>query len=527
LETALNDIQRANLDSLLYFWPEIILVAGVLGLFIADIVVRGEKRVPVLVGLAYAALLGSAATTWYMADVPAATIFSKLLVHDALAIYFKWLFLVATGVAVWMAVPSKEIARARLGEYFALLLAMCLGMNLMAASVDLLMVYLSLEMVSLISYVLAGYRRADRRAAEASLKYVIFGAVASGIMLFGISYLYGLLGTTDLDQMHSLLQSFAQGIARRGALATAGGQTALLVAVVFVLCGIGYKVASVPWHMWCPDVYEGSPTPFTAYLSVAPKAAGFAVALRVFFGGMSAVDGPGLDKVAQIAANVPWPAILGAVAAVTMTLGNLAALNQNNLKRLLAYSSIAHAGYVMMGLSSASNLGNMSVLLYLSFYLLMNLGAFLVVEMVTRAGGSESIFEYRGLSKRAPFAAVSFAIILFSLTGLPPLAGFIGKFYLFYAVVQKAGSVSALGGDPTGWWALALIGVLNSAVSLYYYARVVKAMFLEKSDDERPLEFPVSYTGLLACLTGGLVIFGIWWAPISDAATNAIKAMVG
>jgi NADH-quinone oxidoreductase subunit N len=279
--------------------------------------------------------------------------------------------------------------------------------------------------------------------------------------------------------------------------------------------------------MWCPDVYEGAPTPFTAYLSVAPKAAGFAVALRVFFGGMAYVPTGELDQVAKIAADVPWPAILGVVAAVTMTLGNFAAINQNNLKRLLAYSSIAHAGYIMMGVACASNMGNMSVLVYLSFYLLMNVGAFLVVEMVSRAGGSESIFEYRGLARRAPFAAVAFAILLFSLTGLPPLAGFIGKFYLFYAVIQKAGAVSAAGGDPAGWWTLAVVGVLNSALSLYYYARVVKAMFLEKGDTERPLEFPMAYTGLLAGLTALVLVFGVYWAPISEAAANAIKSMAG
>ncbi|MBI5547110.1 MAG: NADH-quinone oxidoreductase subunit N [Deltaproteobacteria bacterium] len=490
-----------------------------MAVFVADILVKkSERGVAILAGIAFLTLGASGAATWFLSGFDSQLIFSGLIAHDALAIYFKWLFLAATALAVWMAIPSKEIVPSRLGEYFALLLTMCLGMNLMASSVDLLMVYLSLEMVSIVSYILAGYRRGDRRAAEASLKYVIYGAVASGIMLFGISYLYGLLGTTNLNLVQARLASFDGS--------NAGGQVALLVTLVFVLSGVGYKVASVPWHMWCPDVYEGAPTPFTAFLSVAPKAAGFAVALRLFFGGMASVPNGGLDQMAKIAAGVPWPAVLGAVAAATMTLGNLAALNQNNLKRLLAYSSIAHAGYVMMGLASASNLGNQSVLVYLTFYLLMNIGAFLVVEMISRSGGSESIFEYRGLAKRAPFAAVAFAILLFSLTGLPPLAGFIGKFYLFYAVIQKAGAAAATG-DATGWWALAVIGVLNSAVSLYYYARVVKAMFLEKGTEERPLEFPVSYTGMLAGLTGLVVLFGIYWAPVSEAAANAIKAMAG
>ncbi|MGC4114638.1 MAG: NADH-quinone oxidoreductase subunit N [Myxococcales bacterium] len=495
-------------------------------MFVADILVKhSEHRGTILAGITFFFLAGAAGTNWFLGEIPAHTLFSGLLVHDSLGIFFKWIFLAATAMAVWMAVPSREIAPARQGEYFALLLAMCLGLNLMATSVDLLMVYLSLEMVSLVSYILAGYRRADRRAAEASLKYVIYGGVASGVMLFGMSYVYGLLGTTDLNAIARSLQQLSPTMNNALPVVRLGGQFGLLVALVFVLSGIGYKVASVPWHMWCPDVYEGAPTPFTAFLSVAPKAAGFAVALRVFFGGMAHVRTGELDQLATVAAGVPWPAVLGAVAAVTMTLGNLAALNQNNLKRLLAYSSIAHAGYVMMGVAVASNLGNMSVLVYLTFYLLMNVGAFLVVEMVARSSNSESIFEYRGLSKRAPFAAVAFAILLFSLTGLPPLAGFIGKFYLFYAVVQKAGS--AAGSDATGWWALAVIGALNSAVSLFYYARVVKAMFLEKGRDETALEFPMAYTGLLAGLTGLVVLFGIYWAPVSEAAANAIKAMAG
>jgi NADH-quinone oxidoreductase subunit N len=526
LETALLNLQQANLESLRYFWPETILTLGVLVLFVADLLVkRSESRGMILAGITFAVLAGAAAATWFLGDVPARPLFSGLIVHDSLGIFFKWIFLAATAMAVWMAVPSKEIALARQGEYFALLVAMCLGLNLMSTSVDLLMVYLSLEMVSLISYILAGYRRADRRAAEASLKYVIYGGVASGVMLFGMSYIYGLLGTTDLNALANALGRLGPQMNNALPVSRLGGQLGLLVALIFVLSGIGYKVASVPWHMWCPDVYEGAPTPFTAFLSVAPKAAGFAVAMRVFFGGMAQVGTGELDQMARAAAGMPWPAVLGAVAAVTMTLGNLAALNQNNLKRLLAYSSIAHAGYIMMGVAVASNLGNMSVLVYLTFYLFMNVGAFLVVEMVSRSNNSESIFEYRGLSKRAPFAAVAFAILLFSLTGLPPLAGFIGKFYLFYAVVQKAGASAP--GDATGWWALAVIGALNSAVSLFYYARVVKAMFLEKGRDETALEFPMSYTGLLAGLTALVVFFGVYWAPVSEAAANAIKSMAG
>ncbi len=523
MDTTLAEIQSANLDSLRYFWPETLLILGAMALFIADLVFKKpEKRVAALTTLTLLVLLASAAATWTLGGAAGKSLFNGLMVHDSLALYFKWFFLGATALAVWIAAPSKEIAPERMGEYFALLLAMCLGLNLMASSTDLLMVYLSLELVSLVSYVLTGYRRADRRAAEASLKYVIYGGVASGVMVFGISYIYGLLGTTDLTVLAKNLTQFDPASSAQ-VLSRVGGQLALIVAVVFVLAGIGYKVASVPWHMWCPDVYEGAPTPFTAFLSVAPKAAGFAVALRFFFGAMASVISDRPEQAARIAAGVPWPAILAVVAAATMTLGNFSALNQTNLKRLLAYSSIAHAGYIMMGLASGTNIGNQSVLIYLTVYLFMNLGAFLVVVAVARGAGTESIFDYRGLGKRAPFAAIALAIFLFSLTGLPPLAGFVGKFYLFAAVVVKARS--AYGIDATGWWCLALIGVLNSAVSLYYYARVVRAMFLEKAVDETKVEIPLSYSGLLVGLVAAVLVFGVWWAPIADAAQNAVRVM--
>lgn len=516
-------IQQDNLFSLTFSWPDVALVAGVLTMFVADLWLRkSENRVKWLTGFALGFVAVAGFNTLLLSSAGARPLFNGLLVHDSLSIFFRWLFLGATALGIWIAAGSKEIAPERMGEYFAMLLAMCLGMNLMAGSNDLLMVYLSIELVSLVSYILAGYRRHDRRAAEGSLKYVVYGGVASGIMLFGMSYLYGLLGTTDLSVLASKLSSLGQTMGSMEAASRSGAQLALLVAVIFVLAGIGYKVASVPWHMWCPDVYEGAPTPFTAFLSVGPKAAGFALALRFFFGGM-AQPGEGLEAAASIASEVPWPAILGVVAAVTMTLGNFAAINQTNLKRLLAYSSIAHAGYIMMGLASGTNLGNMSVLLYLSFYLIMNVGAFVVVGAVARGSGSESIFAFRGLSKRAPFTAIAMAVFLFSLTGLPPLAGFIGKFYLFYAVIVRA--TAAAGVASIGWWALALIGVLNSAISLYYYARVVRAMFLEKSENEQPMEVPLSYSGLMAGLAVLVLLFGVYWAPISQAAEAAVLAM--
>jgi len=263
--------------------------------------------------------------------------------------------------------------------------------------------------------------------------------------------------------------------------------------------------------MWCPDVYEGAPTPFTAFLAVGPKAAGFALAIRIFYGSMSESGGHDL---AHVISDIPWPAVIGVISAVTMTLGNLAALNQTNLKRMLAYSSIAHAGYLLMGVAAASATGSESVAIYLMVYLFMNLGAFLVVGTVGRLSGSESLFEYRGLSVRAPFAAISFTIFLFSLTGLPPLAGFVGKFHLFKALVDRGGSWQI---------ALAILGVLNSAVSLYYYARIVKAMFLDQPANTEKILVPRSYNVLMGVLVAGVIVFGVYFDGLRRIAASSMS----
>ena len=388
-----------------------------------------------------------------------------------------------------------------------MMLAVVLGMFLMASATNLLSIYLAIELVSMVSYVLAGYRRGDRKAAEGSLKYVIYGGVASGTMLFGMSWLYGLLGTSDVSQFGAKLSELMVRVTLQGPAAAAATKLALIASLVFVLAGIGYKVAAVPWHMWCPDVYEGAPTPFTAFLSVGPKAAGFALAVRLFYGTLAGA--PSAAGFSEALAGIPWPAVLGVISAVTMTLGNLTALPQENLKRLLAYSSIAHAGYTLMGLTAASVIGTQGVMIYMLVYLVMNLGAFLAVIVISQATGSESIHDARGLARRHPLAAVAFAIFLFSLTGLPPFAGFTGKWFLFYAVLERASG-------PGGVWyvLLALIGGLNTAVSLYYYARIVRSMFLDAPRVTTPIEARVGQQVMLAAFSALVLVFGIWWNPI-------------
>jgi NADH-quinone oxidoreductase subunit N len=500
MESLVSLVQN-NLDSALWFRPELALTFGTLALFLLDLFWRkSAARVALLTVGALLVLAITAGLLWRQPSDPL-RLFNGMVANDAFASFFKWLFLGAGGLTVVIASQGKDFPPARIGEFYALLMAIVLGMFLMASATDLLMVYLSIELVSMVSYVLAGFRKGDRKAAEGSLKYVIYGGVASGVMLFGMSYLYGLTGTTGLVEIGTRISALEM---------TAATKIALVLGIVFVTAGIGYKVAAVPWHMWCPDVYEGAPTPFTAFLSVGPKAAGFALALRFFLSAFATPSAPG-SGLAGALAGIPWPAVVGVVSAVTMTLGNFTALSQTNLKRLLAYSSIAHAGYTLMGLSTASALGMQAVMIYMLVYLVMNLGAFVVVIVVAEATGSESILDYKGLARRHPLAAVTFAIFLFSLTGIPPFAGFTGKWYLFYAVFER------IGGPGGGWYALlALIGALNTAVSLYYYVRIVRAMFIDPpyAADAAPIRPRVGYQVLIGGFSAAILVFGLWWAPL-------------
>jgi NADH-quinone oxidoreductase subunit N len=514
----LLSLVESNLASLGWFRPELALTAGALLVLLLDLVWRRSPgRVVRLSGAALVVLAVAAA---FLARQPEGSqpLFNGMLRSDGFATFFKWLFLAAGAVTVVVVALGTDVAEERVGEFHALLLAVVLGLFLMAGASDLLMMYLAIELVSMTSYVLAGFRRGDRRATEAALKYVIYGGVASGVMLFGMSYLYGLAGTFSFQELGTAVAGALQG----SGPALAAARLALVAGIVFVAAGVGYKIAAVPFHMWCPDVYEGAPTPFTAFLSVGPKAAGFALALRFF---LSAFTPQGAEEgAAAVLAAVPWPAVIGVVAAATMTLGNLVAITQTNLKRLLAYSSIAHAGYVLMGLSAASSAGAESVMIYLAVYLVMNLGAFVVVMLVAGATGSESILDYRGLGRRLPFTAVAFVVFLLSLTGLPPFAGFIGKWYLFTAVWARTG-------DPGGGWyaVLLVVAALNTAVSLYYYARIIRAMFLDAPNvaDPAPLRPALGYQVIAGAFAAAVILFGVLPQPVIAWAEQALGKLGG
>jgi NADH-quinone oxidoreductase subunit N len=485
-----------NFQSLQFFWPASILSVAVLVIITVDLI-AGKPNLRRTAGLSIASLVLALLVTLAKMDPSRAWgLFGGLMAKDPLSDFFTLFFILTTLCVCVVAMRARDaVDYAAAGadrdresaEFYALVLTTTLGMFLMAASTDLLTAFLSLEMVSIMSYILSGFRRRNRGSSEASLKYVIYGGVASGVMLYGMSLLYGLAGST----------SFA---AVRAAAAATPASTTVIVAVILCLAGFGYKIASVPFHMWCPDVYQGAPTPVTAFLSVGPKAAGFALLIRFFTAGVPDTIGSGMEAV------TPWPLLIAIIACATMTLGNLAALNQTNLKRMLAYSSIAHAGYLLLGLCAGGHDGVFAILVYLVTYLFMNIGAFTVIMALSDAGLGEEISDYQGLGKRAPSAALAMAMFLFSLTGLPPFAGFFGKYFLFAALIAKGGTLAVT---------TAVIGVLNSAVSLFYYARVLKAMYFESApEDAPPVRIGKLHEATIWAMAVPTLLLFVAWGPV-------------
>jgi len=484
------------------FYPEIALTAGLLLVVLVDLALPRVRQAAFLLAiLTLAVSFGFVVQSYGLGE---ARLFFGMLVLDPLSVFFKG-FLVVSSLLVLLAAPgSKELARESLGEFYALLLGVTLGMLLLASSVDLLMLYLSLEMVSVGSYIMVAYLKNDRESNEASLKYLLFGAVSTGSMLYGITLLFGLTGSTHLDQI--------QGVLAAGAGEGANGLT-LLVSTVLILAGFGFKTAAVPFHFWCPDVYTGAPTPVTAFLSVAPKAAGFAALIRFFFGALSQA---GLDPgrwAAFSALNWTWLVLI--ISVITMTLGNLAALRQDNLKRLLAYSSIAHAGYILMGAVVLTSEGIQAILIYLVTYLFMNLGAFLIVIEIHNQTGSFNLQEYSGLFRRSPFLTIAMTVFLLSLMGIPPFAGFFGKLFVFGAAVNR----------DLAWYAV--VGALNSVIAVYYYARVIRVMIIEDAREEDVMRLPWTshvLVWLMLLPTSGLAIF---WDKVQKLTGDALKQFGG
>lgn len=483
-------------NSMGYFLPELILSVTFLIVLTAEIFSKRSSYISFGI-VTIVGLLASMVAAYQLYWVNETYIFFRMMTVDHFAIFFKFVFAISTILIVLFTMNSDELKRYNAGEYYCLLLATVLGMNLLASANNLLMIWLALELVSVPSYLLSGFLKEDRLSAEASLKFVIYGSVSTAVMLFGLSYLYGFTGAYELSSIREAL------------LSSPVPSGVLLITVSLILVGIGYKIAAVPFHFWCPDVYQGSPLVITAFFSIGPKAAGFSLLIRFFYG-IFAKGGPDFE----IVGNFHWPTMMALIAAITMTVGNVVALWQTSMKRMMAYSSIAHVGYMLMGFVLLNSEGIQSILFYIIIYLVMNLGAFLVVVAVSSKMDSDNLAEYRGLMLRSPLAASVLTIFLLSLTGIPALGGFIGKLYLFMAAWHAK-----------FYW-LVILAAINSVVSFAYYGGVVKRMILEEGTVKDKITLPRLSTVLLTVLAIMTFFMGLYWSPFAEFSQESASMLL-
>jgi len=556
MPTLFSGLLEQNLSHLHFILPEVAVVVTFLVALIVDLILPPERRKTTayicIVGLLVALVLDVRQMRDFADQVlqlktVSKQLYSGMIVYDYYGAFFKFVILLGTIVSLLVAIHARELFGKNHGEFYLLLVAVCLGGMFLSAATNLLMIYLALESLSIVSYAMAGYLRRDRKSAEAGIKYVIYGAMASGVMIFGMSYLYGLGGTLSLlddpaqNQPGLITQVIGEepvpvpakaggpisatlkpGDTYKGAGLASKVHTfearypksrgAMITILVLVFAGFLYKIAAVPFHYWAPDVYEGAPTVATGFFSVVPKAAGFAVLIRVLcaFFPLGVENGHWLNY-----QNVEI--IVGVLAVMTMIIGNLAALGQSNAKRMLAYSSIAHAGYMLAGLSVLDNNdGPAAVLFYLVVYLFMNLGAFVCLVALENISGGCDLKQLRGAVRREPVLVVTLCIFLFSLTGLPPLGGFIGK-YLIMAKLAEAGKYGMI------MW----IG-LNSVISLYYYMKIAKAVTIDQPEEALPAStesVPASYTVIALAKSAALLLLFFYFEPIHRLCLTVIEPL--
>ena len=464
-----------------YILPEIVLTVGALVVLLIDLVFRDRDDLALPASLA--TLLGTAAVLFSFVGIDV-TVSRGLLAIDGFATIFKLLFLLAAVVTVLMSSAYLKVESVRAGEYYFLILSATLGMMFMASAVDLITLFIGLETMAVSFYILAGFLKPNQRSNEAGVKYYLLGAFSTGVLLYGMSLLYAVSGSTHLSEIAAAVG--AQG---------SGGL--VILAVILVGAGMGFKIAAVPFHMWAPDVYEGAPTPITAYLSVGSKAAAFAMLLRIFVEGLPTI--------------VPdWQVFFWWLAVLTMTVGNIAAITQSNIKRMLAYSSIAHSGYVLIGIVAGTSRGWTAAIVYLVVYAFMQLGAFAVVTMLRRRDVvGDELKDLSGLYSRSPVAAIAMLVFMLSLGGIPPTAGFMGKIWIFGAAIDQ------------GFISLAIIGVVNSAISLFYYIRVVVFMWIKDEVMGSEITIGPAMATALGITLVGSILFGIYPQPIFEQAQAA------
>ncbi|HEY6011081.1 MAG TPA: NADH-quinone oxidoreductase subunit N [Nitrospirota bacterium] len=468
--------------------PELVVIGTALMVLILDLLVNKEQKF-ILGWFSLAGVCVAAYGSYALMGLNG-TFFAGTFTLDPFSIFFKFVFYTACALGILLSINYLAVERIDRGEYYALMLFATSGMMMMASAGDLITLYLGLELMALSIYVLAAILRRDNRSNEAAIKYLVLGSFSSGIMLYGMSLLYGISGTTNLADILAFL---------RAADLT---NPVLFLAMIMLIVSFGFKVAAAPFHMWVPDVYEGAPTSVTAFMSAGPKVAGFAVLLRVFLYSLEPL-------------HAHSTAIIAGLAVLTMAVGNIMALSQTNIKRMLAYSSIAHAGYALVGLAAGGPEGAASVMLYVFIYALMNMGAFGVVIMLRKAGEKgEEITDFAGLGKTNKTAAFLMLIFMFSLTGIPPLAGFMGKFYIFKSAVQA------------GLLWLAVVGVIFSSISAYFYLRVVMVMYMSEPKGSIELATSPSLALALAISVTSVIVIGVYPTDLLNYARASIAGLM-
>jgi NADH-quinone oxidoreductase subunit N len=496
--------------------PEIAMVIGAFVLLGVDLVWLREKPVAQrtrILGIATAVFLGViwmwlGARVW---DAPlaaeSAALLNGTLVVDSLAVFFKVVIVALTILTVLISIESEFTTH--VGEYYALLIFGTLGMMFLITSEELIAIFCSLELLSLCLYILTAFHKSKRHSTEAGIKYYVFGALSSAFLLFGLSYLYGLTGESSLAGIGKALAATEW---------TPASRTILLLGLVFTVVGFGFKIAVVPFHLWAPDAYQGAPTPVTAFIATGSKVASFIVLLKVM---VIALPGSLLQGAANwwplggaAELKTGWVSLLAFIAALSMILGNTAAIVQNNVKRLLAYSSIAHGGYILLGVLAANDLGQKSVLFYVIVYGLANIGAFGVVQALADKAGGDNFENFRGMARRAPFLSLMMLIFVLSLAGIPPLGGFFGKFYLFLAAA-KAHNLGLL-------W-LVILGIAMSAVSLYYYLILLKQMYVIEPEDSTPIKASIQFRFATAGAALFILLLGIFPGPVIALLDQLLK----
>ncbi len=491
------------MNNLALLLPEIIITAVAFAILTLDIVWKGDRRSTTLLPwTAFAGAIGTLLATVYVWTLtggsPEAAIGAPntipMMAVDPMALFFKILAALTVALVGLSAVEYINARSPFRGEFYALTLLAGLSLMLLSSATNLVMIYLSLEFLSITSYILTGYLRRDDRSTEAAMKYFLYGALASGVMLYGFSLLFGLTGSMDLAAIAGVLSISQPNF------------WMVMLSLLLMLVGFGFKIALVPFHQWSPDAYEGAPTPITAFLSVGPKAAGFAVLIRVLLVALPAYD-------------VNWTALLSLVAILTMTLGNLTALWQKNMKRMLAYSSIAQAGYMLIGLAawSANPFGDATgvsaILLFLFAYLFTNLGVFAVAIAVENKTGSSEISAYGGLIRRSPFLAVALLVFFLSLIGIPPTGGFMGKLFVFGAAIDQQ------------LYTLAVFGILNSVISVVYYFGVAQLAFFGQGTDESQIAPGVAMSAVISITLIVTLLIALYGQPFINLANNSAQIL--